>query len=806
MNRFLITGLIIFSNFLGIYAEMENAGSIKGIISEKTTGNALEFATIVVKNIKDTTHVQGGVTDKNGLFSISNLPFGEYKVSYSFIGFDKIDLPVVSINQKHKNLDLGILFISETSKTLTQVDVVGKRSTSANSIDRKTFNVGEDVMSKSGSVSDLMQNIPSVQVDVDGNLSLRGSGNVTILVDGKPSAMMNLNAAAILQQMPANSIDKIEIITNPSAKYKPDGTAGIINIVMKKNKNQGLNGTVTANVGNKYRWNFNTLVNYNTGKLNLFGGFGMRQDSRTRITDLKSKTFDAGLLTDSSSTYTLGQARPIYYIGNLGFDYKLNEKNSFGSSVNVNYRYQEQKDTTTYKLFDRKLNLLQDYNRDRFLPEIESDLDFDLFYKHSFDKNGHELNIDFTPSFSYEKEDNRYTNTYRFPIQPLSKDNMLYLHNHFESQFSVEYSRPISETAKFEAGYLFEYCNNDMDLTRDTLVNLNTNLWNKDISRSNRFIRTDGNHVLYATYEMEIGKFGFLAGIRGEQTYMKSNLLTLDSVFTSQYTRIYPTLHLTYKLNDLHELQLNYSHRIRRPDDEELNPFPEYQDLNNIRAGNPKLLPEDIHSFEFGYQFKKESTTFLSTLYYRDKFNSITSVVENLGNGVFKSTLENLDKSQSAGVELIFSATFAKIATLNLATNTFYNTIDATLLGFGNNKSIFSWSGNANISFNLTKSTFWQINSNYTAETLTPQGKRLPAFVMNTGLKQELFKRKATIILTVSDIFNSNRNSYVIDTPDIYRYEIRKRSSQTIYLGFSYNFGSSSKKQKEAQIKYDNQL
>jgi len=170
------------------------------------------------------------------------------------------------------------------------------------------------------------------------------------------------------------------------------------------------------------------------------------------------------------------------------------------------------------------------------------------------------------------------------------------------------------------------------------------------------------------------------------------------------------------------------------------------------------------------------------------------------------STLENLDKNQSAGVELIFSTTFGKLATLNLATNTFYNTIDASALGFSSSKSNISWSANGNISFNLTKSTFWQINSNYTAETLTPQGKRLPSFVMNTGLKQELFKRKATIILTVSDIFNSNRNSYELTTPDLYRMEIRKRSSQTIYLGFSYNFGSSPKKQKDSTIKYDNQL
>lgn len=804
MKKISVISLILITNILAISADVLVDGTITGGVYDKSSGTAVEFATVMVKNAKDSI-IQGSVTDKNGTFEFHGLPYGKYKVSYSFVGFYKIETQPFQLNSKQNKVNLGKLYITETSKTLEPVEVVGQRSTFVNSIDRKTFNVGQDLMSKSGSVSDLMMNIPSVQVDVDGNVSLRGSGNVTILIDGKPSAMMKLNSAAILQQMPANSIEKIEIITNPSAKYKPDGTSGIINIILKKDKDLGFNGNFTVNIGNDDRQNFNVMANYNPGKLNIYGSFGIRHDNRTRINNLTSTTYDSLNLATHSKTYSIGVSKPLYYIGSAGFDYKLNTKNKIGASFNYNSRYQQQTDHSIYLLQDNSLNTLTDYNRDRVLPELESDLELNSFYQHSFNKEGHELNVNYVMSISREKEDNYYTNTYRTPVRPNGKDNMFYHHANTESQFSVEYTLPIADNSKFEAGYLWESFNNNMDLKRDTL-NFVLNSWKRDVLRSNQFIRSDNNHVLYATYEKEIGKLGFLVGVRGEQTFCTSNLVTLDSIIKSQYTRLYPTLHLSYKLMDVHELQLNYSHRIRRPDDEELNPFPEYQDLNNIRAGNPNLKPEDIHSFELGYQFKKEATTFLSTLYYRSKYNSITSIIKNLGNNVFMSTLQNLDKSQSAGFELILSTSLGKFATLNLATNTFYNTIDAAALGFSNIKSNISWTANGNVSFNLTKSTFWQITSNYTGETLTPQGKRLPAFVMNTGLKQEIFKKKAALILTISDIFNSNRNSYIIDSPDLYRYEIRKRSSQTIYLGFTYNFGSISRKLKENQIKYDNQL
>ena len=805
MRNVIVVCTLVLISINTLFAQKKETGSIKGFIIENVSGFPLEFANVILRNMQDTTIVQGTVTDKDGMFEFEGLSFGTYKILYSFIGFDKTESSLIEINSKQNRINTGKLYISETSKALGEVEVRGQKSTFVNSIDRKTFNVGQDLMSKTGSVSDLMQNIPSVQVDIDGNVSLRGSENVAIYVNGKSSAMMNLNSAVALQQIPASSVEKIEIITNPSAKYKPDGTSGIINIVMKKNKGLGFNGNLVANAGNDNRYNFNALANYNTGKINIFGSFGIRQDDRTRINNVLTRTFNYGEILNTSKTLSTGNARPINNIATSGIDYKLNENNKLSLSANGNYRFQRQRDISTFTLQNNMRDSITDYDRSRILPETESELEITSAYQHIFNKEGHELNVNYIFSHSLENEDNYYTNTYRVPFPITRYDNMFYHHINKGSELSVEYARPFTDGSKLESGYLLEYFNNDLDLNRDTL-DLISDTWNKDSGRSNRFIRSEYTHVLYLTFEKEIGKFGILAGVRGEQTFTRANLITLDSIITKQYARLYPSLHLSYRLTEKQEIQLNYSHRIRRPEDEELNPFPEYQDLQNIRIGNPNLKPEDIHSLELGYQLKRNSATFLSTLYYRYNYNGITNITKSLGNGVLQNTLENLSKNKSAGLELILSASIGKFANINLSTNTFYNTIDASSLGYSDNKSIVSWSANGSLGFNIAKSTVWQVTSNFSAERLTPQGKRLPSFVLNTAMKQELYRNKVALIVTVSDVFNTLRNNYILDTPEIYRKEIRKRSARVIYFGFMYTFGNSSKKQKENLIKFDNQI
>ena len=794
---------ILLTNILNLYSQKPAQGNISGFIVEKTLDKPLEFSQVILLKAKDSTFVQGTVSDNKGKFSFEKLPFGEYRINYSFIGFEKAQTPVLKLSTSVNNLNLGKLYIAETNKSLGEVEVTGRKSTFVNSIDRKTFNVGEDLMSKTGSLSDLLQNVPSVQVDIDGNVSLRGSDNVTILIDGKPSAMMNLNRAAVLQQIPANSIEKIEVITNPSAKYKPDGTSGIINIVLKKNKSLGLNGNASANVGNDNRYNGNFAMNYNPGKFNLFGNLGFRQDDRNRINDISTQTYSKGVETSSIYNHSNSHGRPISFIAGLGADFKISAQNRFGVSVNYNFRYQEQNDQSVYHV-DSNFVRQEDYNRNKFLPETETDLEIASFYQHKFAKEGHELNLNYTASRTSEFEDNYYTNIYRIPASTFFYDNMFYHHWNNVSQLLVEYTNPISKEAKLEAGFELDYMNNDQDLHRDTTA-INKDNFTTDISRSNRFVRSEMTNVLYVTYERDFEKFSYMIGLRGEITTNSANLVTKNTLINNQYSRLYPSMHSSYKFTDKHEMQFNYSHRIRRPEDEQLNPFPEYQDLRNLRQGNPNLLPEDIHSFELGYKYKKGVTTFLSTVYCRFNFNGITTITKAHGDTLI-STLQNLAESKSAGLELILSTSFGKIATLNLSSNTFYNTIDASALGYSSNKSAISLLVSGSVGINLSKSTVWQINSIYTGEQLTPQGKRLPSFVLNTGLKQEVFKKKAAIILTVSDVFNSLTNKSIIDTPDLQRQENRKRTARIIYCGFTYNFGNSGKKQNGDALKYDNKM
>lgn len=794
---------LISMHTLNLFAQKQVLGSISGIVIEKTANQPLEFTQVTLKKVNDSAFLLGAVTNSKGEFKFDKVPIGEYLIDYSFIGFEKVETPPLSVNSKHLKVDLGKLYISESNQNLSEVEVTGRKSTFVNAIDRKTFNVGEDLMSKAGSLSDLLQNVPSVQVDIDGNVSLRGSENVTILINGKPSAMMNLNRTAVLQQMSANAIEKIEVITNPSAKYKPDGTSGIINIVLKKNKSLGLNGNASANAGNDNRYNGSISLNYNPGKLNVFGNAGFRQDDRRRINDISTRTFQNGAETSHVKNYSESYARPTSSIAGLGAEYKLSDMDRVGLSGNYNYRFQRQNDLSVYTTDSLTLRK-EDYNRNRYLPEMESDLELASFYQHNFGKEGHDLNVNFTKSFSKEQEDNYYTNIYRLPRVQTNFDNMFYHHSNNVSQLLAEYANPLSEESKLEAGYELDNVTNDMDLHRDTTA-MNKTVFAKDNSRSNQFIRSEYTHVLYATYEHEYGKFGFLAGLRGEITHTKADLVTQNKVIQSHYNRLYPTLHLSYKITDSHELQLNYSHRIRRPEDEQLNPFPEYQDMHNVRAGNPYLKPEDIHSFEIGYQFKKNAITFISTAYCRYNYNGITSITKISGDTLI-STLQNLSKSTSAGLELILSANLGKVAVVNLSSNTFYNTIDASALGYSKNKKNISLTFNANVGINLTKSTVWQLSSNYTGEQLTPQGKRLSSFVLNSGFKQELFGKKAAFILTASDVLNSLRAKSTIDTPELQRFENRKRSARIFYCGFTYSFGNSGKKQKENTLKYDNQL
>lgn len=778
---------------------------ISGSIIDKASKQPIEYATVLLVHLPDSSIIKGTATDKKGRFVIKDVAAGSYVLRCSFIGYDQSQSDPFVVKASQTKLAVPSIELINGNKNLSDVTVVGRRSTLNTSIDRKVYNVEQDVMSRSGSASDILKNIPSVEVDVEGNVALRGSGDVVILINGKPSPLMGRTKAEVLQQLPANSIERIEVITNPSARYRPDGTSGIINIVLKKNIKNGFNGSSTFNAGNHNRYNGNLVLNYKPKKFNLFGSYSYRQDSRRRYNSIDRIYIDT--ITGAPKSYyaqnTSSSAQPHANISTLGMDYTIDDKNSVGVSGTYFNRKQTRNDIAGTLVYDNQRTLTQNYDRLRYDPEFEKQKNLTAYYEHQFAED-HDIRIEFNTSNEDEVEDNHYTNVYRIPSTANTLDNTKIRQGTHENQLTIDYSNQFAEDAKLEAGYDGLYNKVDLNFYGE-YYDATQNGFVKDLEKSNQFIFNEDVHAFYITYQKSYEKFGYEVGLRGEGVFTKGLLVTLDSFVNNNYFKVYPTVHLSYKVDDNNELQLNYSKRVNRPEADELNPFPEYQDPRNLRSGNPKLLPEIIHSFEFGYKWQNKNFSFVPSLYYRVKKSGFTSVVIPLNDTTLLTTNQNLANDQSAGLELIFSAKAGNWFSSSLSTNVFYNRIDASNLGYISNKSIFSMSTNLNTTFTITKTTMLQVSSNYRSARLTPQGKNYPTIALNAGMRQDLLKNKLSITLTASDVFNSLKQKSELNTKYLRQTSIGRRDGLIIYLGASYRFGVV-KKQKEEKLQFDNNL
>ncbi|MDP4291384.1 MAG: TonB-dependent receptor, partial [Bacteroidota bacterium] len=601
--------------------------------------------------------------------------------------------------------------------------------------------------------------------------------------------------------------DRIEVITNPSAKYKPDGTSGIINIVLKKNTNTGLNGTLVANAGNRSKYNSNLTVNYNPGKLNLFGSYGYRQDDRPRYGTENRKITDDNDVVTFENIHGAEGARPIAQVSTFGMSYDFDKSNQLSLSGNTYDRTMTKTGYIEYSTLDVTHSLVNDYIRNAKTDGPESELGINASFTHKFKKEDHEIQFDYEYQNQPEQENNHYNNQYLYPVLPQSFDNTLIHNKGIEHLLSIEYKNPIGDDMMFEAGYKGDFSNGDFDYTIENLMNPGNadQFWQIDPAKSNRFRFTQNINAIYGTFGQTINKFSYLAGLRLEHSDIESRLVTLDSIIPNHYFCLYPSLHIAQKIGKKGELQFNYSRRVNRPESDDLNPFPEYNDPQNLRAGNPKLKPEFIHSIELGYQFMIGTTTIIPTLFYHNKYNGFTQITVPLNNGVFLSTRTNLARNQSAGFELVSSFIIHKLITGNLSSNVFYDQIDASNLGYSSNKSNITWSVKLNTTASLTRSTMIQVSASYKAPQLTPQGSMLARYGMNIGARQDIMKKKGSIIATISDPFNTMTESSSMDTPFLTKKTIRKRDARVFYLGFVLHFGASQKIKEEA-LQFDDKI
>ena len=781
------------------------SGVVSGTTVDRTADHPVEYVAVSLKK-SDGTVVQSTISDQHGHFTLEKVPAGEYTLDYSPVGADRRTTAPFRVDATHDRVELPALNVAVDVLQLEKLEVKGKQTAFLNSIDRKTYNVGKEIQSTTGSASDLLQNLPSVQVDIDGNVSLRGSDNVMILINGRTSTLMGRSRAEILQQLPADSIEKIEVITNPSAKYKPDGTAGIINIVMKKKHDGGFSGTANAAAGNDGRGNGGVSLNYNPGPYNVFGSVSLRKDDRPRhSTDVRTTVDPVTGVVSSVAKTTTEHSRPLTRLVRGGFDWNASAQDKLGAGFNYNRRTFLRHATDHNLVSDATGAVTGDYDRTRTDPEYEQSQEGSATWQHTFPEEGHELNVEFKYSATKEQEDNHYANTYRSPVQPATYDNMLNQNSGHEREAIVEYVRPLDKDAKLEAGYTLTDENFQANFQIANLDPL-SGRFVPDATKSNRFNVAGTIHAFYGTYSRTVGHFGLMAGLRPEWAAVTSHLVNTGVTVPNDYNRVYPTLHLAWQAAEGREFQLNYSHRVHRPEIDDLNPFPEYIDPYNLRAGNPLLKPEDTHSIEGGYGFHRGDNSLTATVYHRELYHGFTTVTRDLGNNVLLTTRENLAVSRSTGVELTADAELGKRLTLNFSSNTFFNTIDASNLGFSSTKSDISWLAKLGGTLHLGKATLLQFNTNYTSTRLTPQGSRRPSFVANAGLRHEFGPKKAAVVLTVSDLFNSLKESLVLDTPVLRETIIRRRSARIIYLGYVYNFGQATKKSKDDPLKFDNSL
>ncbi len=806
MENSLLVVLVLVLLALISVTHASELGFVEGSVIESSTKLALPFVNCRLRNKSDSIIVKTTGSDSNGKYLFTGVPWGEYYLELGMIGYKQRRLPSFTLDAQHPHIHASQASMTSIALLYDELVVTGEKALLNNSIDRKVYNIDKDVMSKSGSVSELLQTIPSLQVDIDGNVSIRGSANVVFLMDGKSSPMLRKYSAEVLQDLPANSIERIEVITNPSAKYKPDGTAGIVNIVTKQIKNRGVNGTVTLNGGNRDRYNGTVLLNYHPNGFNVSGSYSLRRDRRDRFTsDVRSELDSATNHQSYVDNHLDSYARPISNRLTLDVEKDLGDANRIGLSGNYFLNKFTRTETMHSLLQDSVHSMIENYNRLRYDPEYEKEIGYIASYEHDFGKEDHKIRFEYNDTWAPEQENNHYTNDFFYPTTPSSYDNMLIKNQTSHREINIDYTNPLSKSSSFEAGYAGEFNRNTFDYLASNFDTSSHQFYN-DLGRTNSFGYNENFNAVYATYKQEFGGLGMLMGLRVEQAITQADFVTIDSAVTNRYTTLYPTLHLSEELSRQWELQFSYSRRTHRPEAEDINPFPEYRDPHNLFVGNPRLRPEYVHSIELGCQYRNDIYTITPALFYRYNGNRDVNITKQLNDTVLLTTRQNLSFDQAGGLEVTAGVNYSSLLSLQWNGNIFYDQIDATNIGYSNRKSTNTWSSTVTVNVNFTKNSRYQINTVYRAARLTPQGEFAPNYVVNTGYRQDLLDGQVTLSATAADLFNTLNRRIDLNTSGLNQTVINTRDTRIFYLGVSYHFGYRSKGPKEEQIKYDNGL
>ena len=787
MKLFYKYNLIIILLSVIVFPQQKQSGSLKdmhivGKVLDSSTKHTIEYANVVVFSLKDSSMITGGVTDSKGNFDLLINKIGKFKIEIRFIGYD-IYTVETEIKSDTKTINLGKMFIHPTSVTLENVVVEGQRSPVTYEIDKKVINPDQLQTVISGNAADVLANVPSVQVDVEGNVSLRGSQSFTVLIDGRPSVLEPQDA---LQQISTSQIKSIEIITNPSAKYDPEGTAGIINIILKKNENAGLNGVANANGGMYDSYGGDFLLNYqsNDVKTNL----GLSYNQRFFPGD-HNQTDDYFLQGDTTTINTIGDINRgrTNYEARGGIEFPLGDNDIINFGGRVGRREHQHSENQLFSEFSVQDPNVFNYSGKTDRSRSGTFYSLNSNYTHNFNSDGHQL---LGELFFSNRNSDEYTITSEF-------DNSVQTGGRkttetgpsTEFRGKLDYTVPISEVSKFEAGYQGEF---DLSDENTSLYDFNPESGEYEIqpqfTNENKYKMIE--QTLYSLYSNRIWYIDFQAGLRTEFTYRDIEVPTQNAAFNLDRIDYFPSVHTSYKFSPVTSYMISYSRRIERPHGWALEPFPTWIDANNVRIGNPDLLPEFIDSYETGIQSILINFNLNAEIYYRMTNNKIEHIKTALEENVTLTTFANVGKNYSLGAELMLSSDLFQFWNLNLMGNVYHYKVEGDLGDQQFSNESFNWQTRINNNFKLWSSTQVQFNFNYTSPSVTSQGRWEGYFRSDLSLRQEIIKNILAITFQARDIFGTSKREFSSEGSNFANYNHYDFHTPLIMLNLRYTFNN----------------
>lgn len=767
-----------------------NAGIVTGKVIEPG-GKPVEFANISLLKAADSSLVKGSVSDSTGTFLLEQVPAGTYQIKAGFIGYKTVFSTTFDIKDG-QTVNMGSLEMTPDAAQLATVTVTGQKPLIEQKLDRTVLNVENSILAQGNTALEVLEKAPGVMVDNDGNISLRGKQGVLVMIDGKPTYLSQQQLSTMLRSMSSNNIARVEVITNPSAKYEAAGNSGIINIVLKKNRDTGFNGSVNAafSQGKKYRADGGVNLNYRNKKLNIFGNYshGRRVGDR-RLNLLRNFFLSGSDIVDRSFRQQSDMEMPSHNNSiKGGIDYYLDEKNTIGVMVNGNIGKWESENPTLTRIVNPDESLRSGSQSLNTVSNTWNSLTYNLNYQHTFDSTGKELTSDFDYSRSdYNSDQHFHTDFFDAAGEPagtasVRRGALPSLTDIYAAK--IDYVHPFKSGLKLETGWKSSFVSTDNNVRYDSLAG---NTWNIDRSSTNHFKYRENINAGYVNISKEFKGFSIQVGLRGEQTITEGHQVTTDSIVNRNYFQLFPSIFLRKELSKDHQLQVSYSRRVERPDYESLNPFRYYLDPYTYEEGNPYLQPQTTHSFELSHVFKGSFTTTLNFSHTDDVMTEVARQIDSTNTTYV--TRENLSVQNNYGISMTAPVPVTSWWMSNNYFNLFYNQYKGEYLGDNLNAGLASFNFNSQNTFTLKNGFSLELSGFYNSKAVYGMLVAQPMYMVSAGIQKTVLGKKGTIKFNVSDLFNTRRFAGDIRYQNM---DIRIRNqwdSRMATLSFSYRFG-----------------